>query len=313
MRVGAVDIGTNTVRLLLAEAMPAGGGVVLRNVARHEIITKLGEGLDATGRLGREPMGRALAGLERYATIMNEAGVVAAGGVATSATRSATNGPEFARQVTETLGFAPRVIDGVEEARLTFLGATAHLDLAAVCCVIDVGGGSTEFVTGRRRPEYAVSIDIGSVRLTERVATLGLGTPAEVRAHVDRLFREVAPPSPPAMVLGSGGTFTTLAGVALGMLPSEVESGDDISLSMDEVVAVVDHLLGMSTEEIAALPSVAPGRAEVLQGGVVCAERAVARVGARSVQISVNDILDGVAIELGAGRWHASPAGLPQR
>ena len=188
----------------------------------------------------------------------------------------------------------------MEEGRLTFLGATSHLAGPDVYCVIDVGGGSTEFVTGLRYPEYAVSIDIGSVRLTERVEALRLKTPAEIRRYVDGLFATVALPTRPTMILGSGGTFTTLAGVALGMLPSDVEGRDDITLSMEEVVAVVDRLLAVSTEEIAAMPVVAPGRAEVLQAGVVCAERAVAHVGAPSVRISVRDILDGIAIELGA-------------
>ncbi len=298
MRVAAVDIGTNTVRLLVADAVSTEGGVVLQRTERYEVITKLGEGLDATGRLGREPMTRALASLKHYATIMQAAGVDAAAGVATAATRSAANGAEFAGRIAEALGFAPRVIDGVEEARLTFLGATSHLNMTAVCCVIDVGGGSTEFVIGHQHPEYAVSIDIGSVRLTERIGALGLATPAEIRDYVDGLFAEVTPPAAPTLVLGCGGTFTTLAAVALDKVPHDVERRDDITLTKDAVSGVVDRLLGMSVDEISNLPSVASGRAEVLQAGVICAERAVVRVGAPSIRISINDILDGVAIEL---------------
>jgi exopolyphosphatase / guanosine-5'-triphosphate,3'-diphosphate pyrophosphatase len=298
VKVAAVDIGTNTVRLLLADAINADGSVRLSGCERFEVVTKLGEGLDDSGVLGEAPMNRALAGLREYSHLIRDGGATAVGGVATAATRSAANGADFAAKIATTLGFAPRVIDGVEEARLTFLGATSHLDMAAVCCVIDVGGGSTEFVVGHQRPEYAVSVDIGSVLLTERIGVLGLATPAEIRDYVDELFAEVAPPAAPTLVLGCGGTFTTLAAVAVDAVPHDVERCDDITLTKDTVTTVVDRLLGMSVEEISKLPSVAAGRAEVLQSGVICAERAMIRVGAAAIRISINDILDGVAIEL---------------
>lgn len=302
MRVAAVDIGTNTVRLLLADAVLDGGAVTLLETQRHEIVTKLGEGLDATGRLGDIPMARALAGLTRYAALVKAAGISVVGGVATAATRSASNGQAFVRRAAQALGFMPGVIDGTEEARLTFLGATYCLDGADTYCVIDVGGGSTEFVAGRRQPEYAVSVDIGSVRLTERAAALGLALPEEARSYLDGLFVEVTAPQA-TLVLGSGGTFVTLAAVARGLLPDEIVDGAAITLSMPEVVSVVDRLCAMTPEAIAAMPSVAAGRAEVLSAGVVCAERAAARVGAFTVRISVRDILDGIAIELATGRW----------
>jgi len=302
VKVAAVDIGTNTVRLLLADAVSTADAVTLHDTERHEIITKLGEGLDASGQLGQEPMSRALAGLQRYAKMIEAAGVAAVGGVATAATRSAANGPEFVRRISETIGFLPRVIDGVEEASLTFHGATSHLDGSDAYCVIDVGGGSTEFVAGTRYPDHAVSVDIGSVRLTERVEALGLSMPGGARSHVDALFAEVVLP-PATLVLGSGGTFVTMACVARGLSPQQVEDDGAIALTMPEVTGVVDRLAAMSRLEIAAMPEVAPGRADVLQAGVVCAERAVARVGASVVQISISDILDGVAIELGARRW----------
>lgn len=303
MRVAAVDIGTNTVRLLLADAVAAGGRVELNGVERHEVITRLGEGLDDSGLLGEAPMERALAGLAQYAQLISDAGVDAVGGVATSATRSAVNGLEFAARIAGTLGFIPRVIDGVEEARLTFHGATEHLEGEDSYCVIDVGGGSTEFVVGRREPEYAVSVDVGSVRLTDRIETLGLRDTDAIRRYVDGLFADVSPPETPTTVLGSGGTFVTLAAVAREVPSHVIEEMADVTMTMEEIAAVVDSIAARTPEQLAALPAVTSGRAPVLRAGVVCAERAFARVGAALVRVSVNDILDGVAIELGAGRW----------
>jgi exopolyphosphatase/guanosine-5'-triphosphate,3'-diphosphate pyrophosphatase len=303
VKVAVVDIGTNTVRLLLADAVDRDGAIRLEGIARHEVITKLGEGLDASGKLGSEPMDRALAGLELYVDLIAGAEAAATGGVATAATRSAANGAEFIELVTATLGFRPRVIDGVEEARLTYLGATASLDRETAMCVIDVGGGSTEFVVGYELPEYAASIDIGSVRLTERIEQMGLHSPDTVRAYVDGLFEDVVAPVSPSLVLGSGGTFVTLGAVARGVPTAEVETDGVVVLSFPDVAASVDQLLGMSVAEIAALPSVPAARAEVLKAGVVCAERAVAHVGASEVRISVADILDGIAMELAARQW----------
>ncbi len=300
MRVAAVDLGTNTVRLLLAEAVSLDSVIRLEGIQRHEVITKLGEGLDASGELATEPMQRALTGLERYAGLIAEFGAVAAGGVATAATRSASNGAQFADRVAAALGFQPRIIDGVEEARLTFLGATASLDGGDIYCVIDVGGGSTEFVIGSDLPEYAVSIDIGSVRLTDRIETLGLREPALVRSHVDELFGDVVAPVSPSLVLGSGGTFVTLGAVARDMTVADVEKSVPLCLSFDELEGTVDRLLSMTVAEIAELRSVPAARAEVLQAGVVCAERAVAHIGADEVTVSVSDILDGLAMELAA-------------
>lgn len=302
MRVAAVDIGTNTVRLLLADAVRGESGVHLTHVVRHEVITKLGEGLDSSGRLSDAPMNRALAGLDRYAALIAESGAVAIGGVATAATRSATNGEQFTHRVAATLGFQPRIIDGVEEGRLTFLGATSGLDVDEAYCVIDVGGGSTEFVMGTDFPEYAISIDIGSVRLTERISTIPLPDPPSVRFHVDGLFADVVAPFSPSCVLGSGGTFVTLGAVARGLTTAAVEESE-LVLTFEEVVETVDRLLTMTVDEIATLPAVPAARAAVLQAGVVCAERAVAHIGAGKVRISVSDILDGLAMELAIRQW----------
>lgn len=298
MKVAAVDIGTNTVRLLIADVVGEAGHLFVETAERHEVITRLGEGLDATGRLGDIPIGRALAGLSLYADLIDRAGVAHVGGVATEATRSAANGDAFVALAAETLGFLPRVIDGVEEADLTFRGATNAVSSDGSFCVIDVGGGSTEFVMGRGLPEYAISIDIGSVRLTERIAAMHLTEPAAIRDYVDGLLASVTPPHAPETVLGSGGTFVTLGAVAHDLSEEEAESRRDLTISAAELEATVDRLLAMNVAEIADLPAVPAARAGVLKAGAVCAERSLARVGSATVVVSVADILDGLALHL---------------
>lgn len=298
MKAAAVDIGTNTVRLLIGNVRRSGDSRRLEDVERHEVITRLGAGLEASGRLSDEAMGRALAGLDRYAQLIEAAQVDVVGGVATAATRSAANGAEFVGQVGQVLGFVPRVIDGVEEARLTFRGATNGRVDPGPTCVIDVGGGSTEFVVGTKDPEYAISIDIGSVRLTERIRALGLENPAQIRAHVDALFDSVHIPYPPTLVLGSGGTFTTLAAVHYGVPIQQIDVGRQAVLPFDELRSTVDMLAELPIDKIAELPGVEPGRAGVIQAGAICAERAVAATTSGTTYVSVSDILDGLALEL---------------
>lgn len=299
MRVAAVDIGTNTVRLLLADVGSRSDRFLIQHAERHEVITRLGEGLEASGRLGEAPMERALDGLGIYAGLIQLAGVERMAGVATAATRSAANGSDFMARVADVLGFHPRVIDGVEEARLTFNGATNATSFPeSSFCVIDVGGGSTEFVVGHALPDYAISIDIGSVRLTERLQAMGLVDPAVIRDYVDSLFEGVLPPYPPSVVLGSGGTFVTLSAVHTALTKGGAQQQRSLVLGLDELREVADRLLTMTVAEIAEVPAVAPARAAVLQAGAVCAERAAAHIGAARVHISISDILDGIALQL---------------
>jgi exopolyphosphatase/guanosine-5'-triphosphate,3'-diphosphate pyrophosphatase len=301
VKVAAVDIGTNTVRLLLAEAVARTERWELGNIERHEVITKLGQGLEATGELSDDAIGRALAGLSYYAELITAAGVERRAAVATEATRSASNGPGFMARVGDLLGFRPRVIDGVEEATLTFAGAVTGRAPDKLRCVVDVGGGSTEFVAGREHPDYATSVDIGSVRLTERILAARMSDPAVIRGYVDSLFSGVSLPAGPGEVLGSGGTFVTLAAVHHEITKDEAEQSPGLSLTFPELTQTVDRLLGMHVSDIAELPGVVLGRAGVLRAGAVCAERAVAAVGGTEIEISVADILDGIALQLAAG------------
>lgn len=292
MRVAAVDIGTNTVRLLIAEV--GGDDRDLVAIARREIITRLGEGLDSTGSLSPAAVDRACDALGEYAAEIANCGVARAGAVATAATRSAANGAEFVDAATTVLGFRPRIIDGAAEARLSFAGAARGRGLEAPVAVIDVGGGSTEFVVGAEEPSYVHSVDIGSVRLTERIASRSM-SPAMARAHLDDLFAAVDPPTPARSVVGAGGTFTSLAGVHAGVPYRDLVGLDGMIISATDLDAVVDRLVSSSVAEIATIAAVAAGRAGVLQAGALCAERAVRRLNGERIIISVADILDGVA------------------
>jgi exopolyphosphatase/guanosine-5'-triphosphate,3'-diphosphate pyrophosphatase len=293
MRVAAVDIGTNTARLLIADSRDE----QLIPVVRLERITRLGEGLDSTGSLHPAAIERALAALAGFAREITAAGADRAGAVATAATRAARNGAEFVDAVARVLGFRPRVIAGDLEARLSFAGAARDRGLETPIAVIDVGGGSTEFVVGSIAPEYVHSVDIGSVRLTERTAARDL-SPDAARDHLDALFAAVSPPVSPASVIGAGGTFTTLAGVHAGVPYRELVSLDGRVVAVAELQAVTDRLQRLSVAEIASIPAVVAGRERVLQAGALCAERAVARLRGAEVLISIADILDGVAREL---------------
>ena len=198
------------------------------------------------------------------------------------------------------------MIDGVEEARLTFVGATAGRTQTTYG-VVDVGGGSTEFVIGGQLPDYAMSVDIGSVRLTERAKVLGLLDPESLRAYVAKLFGRVAPPYSPATVLGSGGTFVTLGAVHHDLTKEAAESAEHLVLSASDLRRTTDRLVAMRVPEIAELPGVVPARAGVLQAGAICAEQAAAHLAAEEVVVSVRDILDGLALHL-AEEELASPA-----
>lgn len=295
MRVAAVDIGTNTARLLIADVRGQDDEVV--GITRREIITRLGEGLESTGSLAPAAISRALDALTEYAAEIASSGVARAGAVATAATRSARNGFLLVDGAATVLGFRPWVIDGAAEARLSFAGAARRRGLKPPVAVIDVGGGSTEFVVGSAEPSYVHSVDIGSVRLTERIAARDM-SPAAARAHLDELFAAVVPPVTPASIIGAGGTFTTLAGLQAGVPYRELVALDGVTIGAGELEAVVARLLDSSVAEISGYPAVAVGRAGVLQAGALCAERAVRRLQGERIVISVADILDGVALEL---------------
>ncbi len=315
MRVAAVDIGSNTTRLLVAESVPA--GLFPRRVEwidRRSIVTRLGQGVDATRRLAPEAMDRTMATLEAFGAALRSWRCEAARAVATAALRDAENREEFLERAALALGLRPEVVSGDDEAALAFTGTTGGVDADPPYLVVDLGGGSTEFVLGTDAPEQSVSVDIGSVRLTERVLGTRPVSPRDLsaaRSHVaDLLDREVDLARKPATVVGVGGTFTSLAAIHLGLEVHDAEVVHGAELTRDAIHELTDDLALLSVEATAAIPSLDPARAPVILGGAVVAEMALAHVGPEVVLISERDILDGIALGLGApGRTTGAQTG----
>ena len=291
-RVAAYDIGTNTVRLLVAEAGEPGRPVEILRINR---VVGLGEGVDRNRRFLDAAIERAVAGWGELAGLAGS--VEAADAVATSATRDAENRDAFLDRAEQVLGVRPRVISGEEEARLSFLGATGGGAKSPVS-VIDVGGGSTEVVVGTDQPDHAVSLQIGSIRLTERVL------PDRPTDQVDAAlawaaerFSDVAF-TVPAAAIGVAGTFTALAAVDLELetyADGAVHGHDLTSAAMERLVT---SLAAMTIEETAAIPSLPASRAPMLLGGAVTVLAAMRHLDLSTIEVRVTDILDGVADEL---------------
>jgi exopolyphosphatase/guanosine-5'-triphosphate,3'-diphosphate pyrophosphatase len=310
VRVAAVDCGTNSLRLLIADVDRQAGR--LTDVDRRMEIVRLGQGVDATGRLAPEPLARTLRVLEAYARAIDDACAGCVRMVATSAMRDAANGGEFIRRVTAILGVPPEVLSGDEEARLSFTGATAEFaaarpgDPLPPYLVVDIGGGSTEFVLGAggpdaAGPEAALSVDIGCVRMTERHLHTNpprRGEVAAATADIDAALDEVAakvPVSSARTVIGLAGSVTTVAAIALG-LPAY----DPARIHLARVPAFMVHdiardLLGQPYQRRARIPVMHPGRVDVIAAGALVLDRVLARFGFAEVVASEHDILDGMA------------------
>ena len=300
MRVAAVDIGTNSTRVLVADVADDGAFTVRE---RRTVITGLGRGVDATGEISAEGMARTIAVLEEYGAIIRRSAVAAVRAVATSASRDAANRDEFVRRAVAALGTAPEVIPGEEEAALTFRGATGGLAADLPVLVIDPGGGSTEFVLGRTSPEYSISVDIGSVRLTERHLTERPATPEQVETAAQAarsLIAMVRLPEAPATVVGVGGTVTSLAAIALDLPAYVREEVHGSVLTADDIAGLVDSLAALSLPELEAIPSLDPARAPVILGGAVVVSEALRRAGSERLVVSDHGVLLGVALALAA-------------
>lgn len=310
-RVAAIDCGTNSIRLLVADVTKREDGTAwLRDVHREMKIVRLGQGVDATGRLHPDAIERTRQALLDYARTMRRKGVESARMVATSATRDASNRDEFFGMTESILGAPAEVITGDEEARLSYLGAVADLDPEeGPFLVTDLGGGSTEFVLGTgSEVEAARSMDIGCVRLTERFLHSDPPKKDEIekaeafaRAAITQAF-EVVPVEKTKTWIGVAGTVTTLSALVQGL---EVYNSDDIHLSritLDNVREITDRILSMTHDERASLGPMHPGRVDVICGGAVVL-RAIAdelenRAGISALVCSEHDILDGIAFSL---------------
>jgi exopolyphosphatase/guanosine-5'-triphosphate,3'-diphosphate pyrophosphatase len=302
----AVDCGTNSIRLLVADADPATG--VLTDLDRRMEIVRLGQGVDRTGRLALEALARTFDACRRYAAALRAYGVTPdrVRFAATSASRDAENRDAFTRGVEEILGVVPEVITGDEEAQLSFTGATRELagrpGMTPPFLVVDIGGGSTEFVLGdpERGVRAARSVDIGCVRLTERhfaedppgaerIAALT----RDVDAALDLAARDV-PLTEAGTLVGLAGSVTTVAGIALDLPAYDSAAIHHSRLSVSRVREVTDRLLAATHAERAAIPVMHPGRVDVIAAGALILRRVMERTGAEHVVVSEHDILDGL-------------------
>jgi exopolyphosphatase/guanosine-5'-triphosphate,3'-diphosphate pyrophosphatase len=301
-RVAAVDCGTNSIRLLVADL----DGRTKTDLHREMRIVRLGQGVDRTGVLDPAALERTRLALVDYAAVCAELGVDKTRMVATSATRDARNRSDFVALVEAALGVTPEVITGDEEAALSFTGATADLDPAdGPFLVMDIGGGSTELVLGTTSVEAARSVDVGCVRLTERHLLSDPPTAAEIaaaRADVDAGLAqvlEVVPASRARTAIGLAGSVTTVAALALGLAAYDAEQIHLSRLSAEQVRRITAELLAMTRAERAALPVMHPGRVDVIGGGALVLERAMTLLGLGEVVVSESDILDGIALSVG--------------
>ncbi len=312
MRVAAIDCGTNSIRLLVADI--DGGG--LTDVVRRMEIVRLGQGVDRTGSLAPEAIERTRVALADYAAQTVSLGVDPSRirMVATSATRDAANADDFTAMVVATLGVAPEVVSGDEEARLSFTGAVQGLPdsssgprhSADGLLVVDIGGGSTEFVTGSTAGgvERAISTDIGCVRMTERhlhddppTAAQVAAAEADITAVVAHALSTVRPSAVPTVV-GLAGSVTTVTALALSLDSYRPERIHHARISTAVVASVTDDLLRLTHDERLALPVMHPGRADVIAAGAMILRAILRESGAVEVIASEHDILDGIACSI---------------
>jgi exopolyphosphatase/guanosine-5'-triphosphate,3'-diphosphate pyrophosphatase len=317
-RVGAIDCGTNSIRLLIADVDPESNGGRLHDVHREMRIVRLGEGVDATGQFAPAALVRTRVALADYADELRTHGVERVRMVATSAARDVGNREEFFAMTAELLGAVvpgavAEVITGTEEAALSFIGAVGELDSsAAPFVVVDLGGGSTEVVVGDRPDVTGVtasfSADIGCVRLTERCLHSDPPTAAEIEAArivvrdgLSQALRAV-PVEGARTWVGVAGTMTTLSALAQGMVTYDADAIHLSRVGFDELLTVCDDLIAMTRKQRAALGPMHEGRVDVIGGGAIVVEELARELGNRAgideLVVSEHDILDGIALSI---------------
>jgi exopolyphosphatase/guanosine-5'-triphosphate,3'-diphosphate pyrophosphatase len=300
MRVGVVDIGTNSTRLLVAEVE----GDALTEVERRTTVTRLGEGVEATGRLSDAAIARVSEALAGYRAALDELGAERVVAVATSAMRDAANGPQFRDEIERRFGLDARTISGDEEARLTFLGATAGRDAGAATLVIDIGGGSTEFVVGHPGgdPEFHISTRMGSVRHTERhlhgdpptdaeLAALAQDARAIVEADVLADLRTGVDAG-----IAVAGTATSLAAIDQELDPYDPERVHGYRLGVASCERLLARLADLTVAQRREVPGLHPDRAPTIVAGAGILFESMRACGLDEIEVSENDILHGAAL-----------------
>ena len=301
MRVGVIDCGTNSIRLLIADI----DGNNFREVTRQMQVVRLGQGVDETNQFHPDALERTFAAVDLYAAELARRGVEKIRFCATSATRDATNRNIFIEGVKERLGIEPEVISGDEEARLSFAGATREFSRTdGPFLVVDIGGGSTEFVLGTDSVDTAISVNIGCVRMTERHFHNDPPTADEValarrdiQNAIDIAYASVDIKSAKTLVCVAG-TATTVAAAALGLLEYDRYAIHLSRIQADQVHDVSKRFTSMTRDERAALGYMHPGRVDVITAGSLVLSEIVKATGAKEFVASENDILDGMAWSL---------------
>ncbi|MFJ3878312.1 exopolyphosphatase [Streptomyces sp. NPDC090077] len=307
-RVAGIDCGTNSIRLLVADCDPVTGDLV--ELDRRMTVVRLGQGVDRTGRLAPEALERTFAACREYAGVIKEFGAERVRFVATSASRDAENRDEFVRGVLDILGVEPEVISGDQEAEFSFTGATrelvAHEHLERPFLVVDIGGGSTEFVVGEDRVRAARSVDVGCVRMTERhlvvdgevtdppTAAQIAAMRADIEAALD-LAAETVPLAEARTLVGLAGSVTTVAAIALGLTAYDSSAIHHSRIPYERVREISERMLTATHAERAAIPVMHPGRVDVIGAGALVLLAIMERIGATEVVVSEHDILDGIA------------------
>ena len=294
-RFAAVDVGTNSTRLLIADVERHG----MADVERIEKVTGLGRNSTRSGRLAPESIERTVRVLAGYGRRIGSAGVAGARAVATAATRDAVNREEFLDAARHALGFRPDVISGEEEAGLCFLGATTRTGDPGRTVVVDIGGGSTEIVTD----QGGHSVNIGSIRLTERCLPTHPAAPDHLAAGRREAARLMGAADPPrrSHAMATAGTWTSLAAMHLGLDTYDSHEVDGTTLHLSDLERMVAWLGSLSLEEKQAIPSLDPRRAPIILGGAVVAETALRVLDLEAITVTGYDILDGVCLTLADG------------
>ncbi len=289
IRVAAVDIGTNSTRLLVADVEDG----AVRELDRRLEITRLGEGVDERRILLPQAIARVRNVLAEYRRAAEEHGAERTLAVATSAVREAENGEAFLGEVEWSYGFRTLLLSGDDEALMTFRGVSSGRELSAETLVVDVGGGSTELILGGADGvSFHVSLDLGCVRLTERFGTEF----DETAAHVREVLSARLPDLHPEAAIGVAGTITTLATLALGLPEEEPEVVHGHRLSAATISSWTDRLTVMSVDEIRALRGMHPDRAPVIAAGTVVVRETLAHFGLDELEVSEHDIMHGAAL-----------------
>lgn len=304
--VAAIDCGTNSIRLLVAEVQSDGS---LKELHRQLEIVRLGEGVDQTGEFAIDAIERTVRVAAQYSDIAGKFGVTKLRFGATSATRDAKNRHLFIIPIEEIFGVTPEVISGTEEAALSFIGATTSLIKSGKIAkspylVIDIGGGSTEFVLGTDAPTQSISVNIGCVRMAERHGLQEVVTPdqlsaatTDIKAAISQAAAAVDLKSAESMI-GVAGTVTTVAAIALNHQSYQSELLHGAVITADQVSDVAAKLRNMSRAQKAAIPVMHPGRVDVITAGALVLDLIMREVGLSELVVSEHDILDGLALSL---------------